>query len=221
MINEDLVEVLSNIPSATHAIQQYTNICSLNDPRRLFTSERLVALRRQPGHTELPSFEVTDGHFVEIESVTCTSWVRLGMPEQSPTIMIGTLTADLLAQHDELGDCDLVTADAPVRRPLAIILDSAGNYGCQVADGSKGDDWVMICNNNGAAVLEIEGCLQGRDMRGCLVRGREIVEEEPWLEKRIFEDLWEASVVRGACWQSASCEGLANARWGRGPFRAG
>lgn len=110
---------------------------------------------------------------------------------------MGTHTTHLLAQRDELGDGHLITADSPGRGPFAVILDGAGDYGRQVADGSKSDDWVVVGDNDGATVLEIEGCLQRRNVCGCLVWGCEIVKEKTGLEKRVLKDLWEASVVRG------------------------
>lgn len=47
----------------------------------------------------------------------------------------------------------------------------------------------MVFDDDGAAVFEVEDCLEGCQMAGCSVGVREVVEEETRLEEGVFYDL--------------------------------
>ena len=99
-------------------------------------------------------------------------------------------TSDCLADFNDLGEGESVASDTAYRGPLALMIDCAGHDGCEICYCGQGHDGIFVAvDDDAASVVEVDDGLQWLEISGCLVRERQVVQEQARLKQGIRKDL--------------------------------
>lgn len=86
---------------------------------------------------------------------------------------------------------ELGAYDATHHRPLALIINSSGDYAGKVVYRGKGQFAnIIVVHDDSPALVKIDGQLDQREVVRGVVRVCEVIREEPRLEERVLKNLF-------------------------------